>query len=346
MKISHFLKRSIRKIVERILGMNKELELETVESAFFLEDRIASLENDYKRLRRNKPQAPPRPIEPELYEQAVDPLPYPKVKIKSKYKWSYFFIFGGSVVLLAIIAPFSIAYVFSTLLWVLGFFAGPVGALVYFIIRHKDKDKREKAVKNSPEYRQQCQAIDEQTRNRQIQLNKTLHEKYTQRYEQYKRSLPEYEEKVNYHKIVEIPEWSEELAFLGAALTDSKSALHELYDRNIIPFNYRNRSSLQWLAAFLSTSNYDLKTAIERFDTYVLQARQREQIDIAQAQLMVAQEQLNNQQYANWLHQQQVELTENGNSTLKSISNWQKADIAMREYRRYKAKRAAKKQYR
>ena len=320
--------------------MNKELELEVVKSAFFLEDKISGLERDDEQLRRNKPQEPMHPTEPRLENQVVDSLPYPKLKVQSKYKWAYFFAFGGALIFLATITAF-LNPVIGSLFGMLCIFAGPCGAIGYYFIRKNDKNTRQRELSRSAEYRRQCEEINECNRNRQMELNKELHEKYIRRYENYKKSLPQYEESLIHYKNVEIPEWSEERAVLGAALIDFKSALQELYDRNIIPFPYRNHSALLWLASFLSTSNYDLKTAIERFDTYVLQVQQREQIDVAKAQLMVAQELSQNQQYANWLYEQQVELSEHSNSTLKSISNLQKADIAMREYRRYKAKRAA-----
>ncbi len=81
---------------------------------------------------------------------------------------------------------------------------------------------------------------------------------------------------------------------------------------------------------------------IERYDTYVLQYQQREQISLAQAQLMVMREVSKNQQYSVWLNEQMVELTEQGNKTLRSISTWQKADMALRAYWRIKDRRESK----
>lgn len=98
-----------------------------------------------------------------------------------------------------------------------------------------------------------------------------------------------------------------------------------------------------YLAVFMGTSDFDLKYAIERYDTSVMLTAQREQIDLARAQVALANEAIQNQEYANWLNEQTLNMAEQGNEILKSIDNWQKADIAIREYRRFKARRAAKK---
>lgn len=86
-----------------------------------------------------------------------------------------------------------------------------------------------------------------------------------------------------------------------------------------------------------------MKFAIERYDTFVMQKAQTEQINIAKAQVALANEAIQNQEYANWLNEQALDMAEQGNDTLKSIDNWQKADIAVREYRRLKARKKAKK---
>lgn len=106
---------------------------------------------------------------------------------------------------------------------------------------------------------------------------------------------------------------------------------------------YRNRAAVLYLAVFMGTSDFDLKYAIERYDTSVMLTAQREQIDLARAQVALANEAIQNQEYANWLNEQTLNMAEQGNEILKSIDNWQKADIAIREYRRFKARRAAKK---
>ena len=229
------------------------------------------------------------------------------------------------------------------------------GVLVVIELVKANEKKKEITVKLaeetkcSAEYKRSCEEVDEQNRQRQAQLDKELHDDYMQRCEEYSRKCEEhntamqkYEEECIYHKDTEIPEWSNELTVLGTSLTETKSALKELYNKNIIPMKYRNRPALLWLATYIGTSQYDLQEAISRFDADVMQLMNMRQIKLAEAQLRVAQESLQNQQYANWLNEQLVELNEQGNKTLKSIDNWQKGDICLREYRRIKARRAAK----
>lgn len=155
--------------------------------------------------------------------------------------------------------------------------------------------------------------------------------------------MQNYEQDVIIYKEETYPQWKEEEQTLEMAVGDLKAALKEVYGRNVLPMQYRNRAAVLYLAAFMGTSNYDLKFAIERYDTFVMQKAQTEQINIAKAQVALANEAIQNQEYANWLNEQALDMAEQGNDTLKSIDNWQKADIAVREYRRLKARKKAKK---
>lgn len=203
--------------------------------------------------------------------------------------------------------------------------------------------QRTEEIRNSPEYIQKCREIDEQNQQNQAQLDKELHEKYLRRYEQYKADMKTYEQDVVVYNEETYPQWKEEEQAIETALSDTKAALKEVYSRNVLPAQYRNRAAVLYLAVFMGTSDFDLKYAIERYDTSVMLTAQREQIDLARAQVALANEAIQNQEYANWLNEQTLNMAEQGNEILKSIDNWQKADIAIREYRRFKARRAAKK---
>lgn len=338
--------------------MNKEIELEVTKSAFFLEDKIAKLENDNKRIRTNRPKEPALPIEPQPEQQKVQLLPYPPINPivnMAKGWWKKGVIVYGigiiGVIISVILSSASgdfLAFI-GTIFYFISGLAMPGGTIVILLELKKAYDAKKKLkaqytedIRSSAEYIRSCAEIDEQNRQRQAQLDNDLHDRYTQRYEDYKKAMLQYEADVKHHKDVEIPEWTEDLTILDTALTDAKNALQELYERNIIPFQYRNISALLYLALFLGTSEYDLKTAIERYDTYVMQLQQREQIDVAKAQAQLAAEQLQNQQYANWLNEQLVDLNEKGNNTLKSISNWQKADVSVRMWDRHQRQKAIK----
>lgn len=52
---------------------------------------------------------------------------------------------------------------------------------------------------------------------------------------------------------------------------------------------------------------------------------------------------LQNQHYATYLNEQVLDIQEHGNKLLRSISNWQKADILINEHRYQKRQQAIKK---
>jgi hypothetical protein len=241
----------------------------------------------------------------------------------------------------------------SSFILLLGMLCIP-GGIVLPIVGYSRKSKRiaelTEVIRCSEEFRRGCAEVDEQNKQRQIQLDKELQDAYMQRCEEYKmkceehrQSLQMYEESVKYHRDTEIPEWSEELAALNTALVEAKSALKELYDRNIIPMKYRNHAALFWIATFLDTSQFDLKYTIERFDEEVNQLLSKKAIQVAEAQRELMKDQLQTQRYIAWQNELHIELTEQSNATLSSISNWQKADVTIRLWDRHKAKRAAKK---
>ena len=91
-----------------------------------------------------------------------------------------------------------------------------------------------------------------------------------------------------------------------------------------------------------TTSKYDLKFAIENYNQYVSQCKQDRQIKLQEVQIQIAKETLENVQYANWLNEQVLDLSEQANDTLNNINNWQKADIAYRTYERIKENRKKK----
>lgn len=303
--------------------MDREKELEVVKTAYFLEDIIQTFEEDERQLREEKPLAPAlpaHPVEPKLEQQIVPALPYPEIQPKTKFNW--------------IIALVGMIFPPLGILWF---------AIYYFVLYKKAKEQEILAIQNSNEYKLQCADIDEQNRQRQAQMDKELHDDYLRQCEAYKEQCKEYEiatqrhkEDVKHYETVIVPAWSEELARLDSALNEARVALGEIYSQNIIPATYRNHAALQYLAIFIGTSQYDLKYAIERFDTYVMQAQQREQIDVAKAQMKLAEEQLEQQQNANWLREQ-------SNNVLDNIFKLQATDIMAREYRRSKAQKERKK---
>ena len=330
------------------LIISREQELEVTKSAYYLEDTLQILKNESLELQRNKPKEPKPPQEPVIEQATAEPIPYPFIDVSStKFRWGkWLLLIIGSFIIIPLV--FSLGFVIPVLGIVL--FIAAVAYLPFIIILTvKDYNKKTKLtnqrineVSNSVEYIQACAAIDEQNRQQQAQLDKELHENYIQRYDEYQKATLKYNDDIKYYNEIAIPEWSEEVSILNTAIIDSKNSLDELYDRNIIPDPYRNHSSLLWLSTYIGTSQFNLKDAVVQYELNFNRIVSQQHLEVAKAQLLLSNQILENQQYANWLHEQQIELAEQGNATLKSISNFQKFDFGLRELRRYQAKKAAK----
>lgn len=331
----------------------REQELEVVKTAYFLEDQIVHQTQELQRVNGDKPARPAQPREPHLEKHSAQKIPYPEIKpvvdLPKPVRWKLWknIALGGMVATI-------VFFMNLPVLGAIGFFTMIISAPYAVVIYFKDNAAHKQAVanltaqrteeiRNSPEYIQKCREIDEQNQQNQAKLDKELHEKYLRRYEQYKADMKSYEQDVVVYNEETYPQWKEEEQAIETALSDTKAALKEVYSRNVLPAQYRNRAAVLYLAVFMGTSDFDLKYAIERYDTSVMLTAQREQIDLARAQVALANEAIQNQEYANWLNEQTLNMAEQGNEILKSIDNWQKADIAIREYRRFKARRAAKK---
>ena len=352
--------------------MDRLQELETVKTAYFLENRLESLRQENKQLSNSKPSKPMAPVEPKeehkkvvLKEAELKSYPdivRPEIKLGQFWKRGVILLIVGFVALM--LAPgFALLPFVSIFLSYVGFIVPIIGIVLLIMDWRKAKQKRDKLlqehiekVKNSEEYKNECriideynqkeqQRVDELNRAAQAELDKECHEKYLKRYETYKTACQEYQIRLKEYDEEIIPNWKTELSYLTETINQTENVLQELYNKKVIPIQYCNLSTLCYLTMFLSTSEFDLKFAIERYDMLIAQTQQREQINLARAQLQLGREALENQQYANWLNEQLAEISKQGNKTLKSISNWQKADMLLDEYRHYKSHKATKKSY-
>lgn len=332
------------------LSTQRAQEVEVVTTGFYLEDAVDRLEKEEEILKRNKPVRPGKPNEPTLNKKQVKVTPYPTInpEIPFPAKWKLGAKVAGiglAVAAIGMTLGYRMMFIMIIGIGLLCF--GGYYALICFLRggkeQRQEKERVSEQIRNSAEYINECQRIDEENRQRQIRADEEAQKQYENECERYKLLVQNYNETVQIYETETLPAWHEEMNALQTALKDTKTPLRELYDKNIIPATYRNKAALLYLAAFLGTSNYDMKFAIERYDMYITQYQQREQINLQNAQLKLMNETLENQQYANWLSEQRLELAEQGNDTLRSISNWQKADIATREFRRIQARRAAKK---
>lgn len=324
-------------------AITKTEELENVRTAYFLEETLSNLENEIKNHLEEKPRKPTKPV---LKTEKASITPYPQVDtsgIANPKTWKKGIkIIGIGIIaftassMLMFVIPYLFMFVSVGVLIIMGGLA--YTAYLFFSDMKKQKVLKQQyiqQVKQSAEYQNQCRKIDEENQLRQVQLDEQMKQEYSQRLEKYNDALKIYEKEL-------LPPWEEEYLTLQTAKAETKCVLDEVYSKNIIPAQHRNLPAVLYLTTFIGTSQYDLKYAIERYDNHVMQCKQSQQIDLARAQLQVMHETLENQQYANYLHEQMIDMEENNNRVLRSISNWQKADIALREVRRVKAKNAAK----
>lgn len=332
--------------------MNREKELEVVTTAYFLVERISELERDKQQLQGSKPNKPKIPVEPQLETQTIKAEPYPDIQpgsIEFESKWKKIMVAAvfGPCILGSILSLIPIIRYFAWLVAIVG----EVSGIIYGFKTKKSETEEKKRleqesierIRNSSEYIQKCKEIDEQNRLRQAQKDEELQKRYLQRYEEYKKSVYQYELDLKQYEEQELPEWNKDSMELSTVLENTKDALEAVYNKNIIPIQFRRIESLVYLATFLSTSQYDLRFAIENYNSYVAQRKQDQQISLQVAQLQIMKETLKNQQYSNWLLEQILDISEKSNNTLKSISNWQKADVSYRVYKEHKREKARKK---
>lgn len=321
--------------------MTREKELEVVTTAYFLEKNLAQLQEDEENILELCPETPE---EPKLSEIVIIKPDYPEIdtsKVVVPKIWKIL-IWVGIILILMPVFLISKVDDFPMIVSFFGImFYGGIGLIVFSCIKKKKEKKRliEKyieEVKKSPEYISKCREIDETYERDCKNLEKSKQEKYQNDLKEYEKYKKEYENSL-------YPQWVKEANALDLSLADTKKALDKVYQTNIIPGKYRNLSALTFLSSFLGTSNYDLRFAIERYDKEVDQIIARKNCEYSAALTDLTQQVLREQQYTNYLNEQYVSIAEQGNKTLESISDWQKADLAIREYRRIKSRRNARK---
>lgn len=318
-------------------SIEKKQEAEVVTTAYFLEKNIDQLKQEQRELNARRPREPAAPQRPRRREAKITPIPYPPVDGTVKFPMIFLkgfliccalAVIGSLFPRLSFILP--IAYIGNVFWWLM---------IGWFFARKKIQRTREERIRTSSEYQIQCREIDEENRKNQERLDEEMEAKYLADCEQYNIALQKHQDDIRRYQEEILPAWSEEAEVLQTALKDAQTALQELYDRRVIPAQYRNIPALMYLSTFIATSNYDLKFAIQRYDEYVGQCQRRLNNDLAAAQLVVMREVSQNQQYNAWLTGQTNEILERGNATLHSINSWQKADLAIRTYWRFKDRR-------
>ncbi len=184
--------------------------------------------------------------------------------------------------------------------------------IIYYFTGYKRKKELEIfRIRDTPEYRQQCAAIDDEVKKKQAAAD-----------ELYQKQLKEYQDVIlpKYEKA--LAEWTQmhnkEIERVKTILHSAEKDLSEHYEATkIVPLQYREISALQYIYDSISTSDYSVKEAIDAYD----KDRQR-RLDQAQ---------INEQRRANNLAREQNDLAMEQNDLLAEQNDI--ADRARRDAR-------------
>ena len=234
-------------------------------------DLTKSLESETEKLNQLKLEKfKPIPCGPA--KDIIMKAPYPEIKIKTKFNW-----------LTAIIPSFIFFPWF----------------IIYLVIYNSRKESEEKKIRNSEEYINQCQEIDRQ----QIEQQAIADEKYIVMKKEYDEVIiPKYNEELaeweNQHNI-KLEETEKEVERLRYELEDNYQTT------KIIPMQYRDIDALTYLYELMSTSDYEIKEAIDMYDknmqrqlstAHVLSQQQANELAKQQNDLAIEQNQLLDEQ--------------------------------------------------
>lgn len=159
----------------------------------------------------------------------------------------------------------------------------PPWILIYWFYHNYSTQSYIENTKNSPQYISQCNQIDFQ--NNQLKNNE---------YQKYLNDKQEYDETIYPKYKSELDNWTaehEKRVSMQESVVNELSDMLSIHYRKsgIIPLQYREQDTLQYLYDMMSTSDYDIKEAINMFDKNT-----QRQIDIAKIQ---SQEESNNLLY-------------------------------------------------
>lgn len=268
--------------------MNKAEQVAALKKALDLEESIAAIQMKLNKLRKeqyiSKPIAPKKP-QKKIAKAPVYPEPLSNLKLIDHLK------------------------TIPIWLWIILVWTG-IGAIIMLIVKIKEfkqvKADDVERIKHSAEYKEKCNALGREAAETQAKYD----EEFLCATNEYKKTLYEYENVTipKYNK--DLAEWerkhNEDIASLESQLNEARSALASHYEvTKIIPLQYRERNIIKYLYDMISTSGYDIKEAIEKYDQKLLRdleekrlheqklanERQRVANEIAEAQAALLAEQ-------------------------------------------------------
>ncbi len=260
---------------KQVLNVKKALELETNVDAL----------NESLHTEQGKCFEKPAPNPPTKKTAQFTP---PPIKHGCKINWLIMFLPGVIDIALAMITKdiMLTMLIFPTLI------AWPI--VYYFAIYRKKKKAAIEEVRNSEEYQKEYAAVKAESDKKQ----KIFDDEYAAAKEEFDTvTMPQYKaEYANWESIKK-----KKVEQIKEKLSEIQRELANLYEQTrIVPIQYRSIHALQYIYDMISTSNYDVRQAIDSFDK-----NEQHQLDMMRLQ---------EQQQANALAMEQNDLLDQQNS--------------------------------
>ena len=146
--------------------------------------------------------------------------------------------------------------------------------IIYYLGRYQTKIKEEaERIRNSPEYQQQCAAVDQAYQRRVLAAE-----------EQYQAALQQYNEKILPQYEKDFAQWTQEhnaeVAALKAELDGLEQELDAHYEATrVVPVQYRRINALQYIYDCLKSSNYTVAEAINSYEQAIQRQIEAERLE-------------------------------------------------------------------
>lgn len=230
--------------------MEHEKQVEVVKQALELETQIQVLEQ-FLPEERVETYAEPEP-QPPVRQEAH----YTEPPIRHGCKVNWLLMLGPAGITLALSTFSNSAF----LVWMFALTLFVWVPVYYFALYRKQKAATIERIRNSAEYQQQCTAARMATNRQQQEFD----EAYTKAKEEYDSVLlPRYQAARSAWEA----EHQAQIRKEEQELAQAKKELAALYgETRIVPAQYRRVDALQYIYDMISTSDYDVRQAIEYFD--------------------------------------------------------------------------------
>ncbi len=272
--------------------MEHEKQVEVVKQALELETQIQVLEQ-FLPEERAETYAEPEP--PPVRQEAH----YTEPPIRHGCKVNWLLMLGPAGITLALSTFSNSAF----LVWMLALTLFVWVPVYYFALYRKQKAATIERIRNSAEYQQQCTAARMATNRQQQEFD----EAYTKAKEEYDSVLlPRYQAARSAWEA----EHQAQIRKEEQELTQAKKELAALYgETRIVPAQYRRVDALQYIYDMISTSDYDVRQAIEYFDKSQQRALEEMRLQEQQQANALAMEQLERLGLKEWAHHMPNELS-------------------------------------